>query len=171
MRFEERILIDKRLLSEIDAAYRTLETRLETVKAAVHQAGLECTSGWYNGHYARDGRGEFLRQAYPIPVVSVEKLCDIELGFLSLNITAKLSRTQALAFPYETLLPCSFEAYGVEDYLSDCYRAGQCLEALRKNVASSDEVEIGFAFSLPVAIAPDVLADFLTFLKDSRFFY
>ena len=97
--------MNKRLLAEIDAAYRALETRLETVKAAVRQAGLECTSGWYNGHYARDGRGEFRRQAYPIPVVSVEKLCDIELGFLSLNITAKLSRAQALAFPYETLPP------------------------------------------------------------------
>ncbi len=163
--------MDKRLLAEMDAAYRALEARLETVKAAVRQAGLECTSGWYNGHYARDGRCEFRRQAYPIPVVSVEKLCDIELGFLSLNITAKLSRAQALAFPYETLPPRSFEAYGVEDYLSDYYHAGQSLETLRKNVASSNETEIGFAFSMPVAIAPDALADFLTFLKDSGFFY
>ena len=163
--------MNKRLLAEIDAAYRALETRLEIVKAAVRQAGLECTSGWYNGHYARDGRGEFRRQAYPIPVVSVEKLCDIELGFLSLNITAKLSQVQALAFPYETLPVCSFEAYGVEDYLSDYYHAGQSLETLRKNVASSNEAEIGFAFSLPMAIAPDALADFLTFLKDSGFFY
>ena len=163
--------MDKRMLAEIDAAYRALETRLETVKAAVRQAGLGYTSGWYNGHYARDGRGEFRRQAYPIPVVSVEKLCDIELGFSTLSITAKLSRARALAFPYETLPPCSFEAYGVEDYLSDYYHAGQSFEALRKNVASSDEAEIGFAFSLPVAIATDTLADFLTFLKDSGFFY
>ena len=163
--------MNKRLLAEIDAAYRALETRQEIVKAAVRQAGLECTSGWYNGHYARDGRGEFRRQAYPIPVVSVERLCDIELGFSTLSITAKLSRARALAFPYETLPPCPFEAYGVEDYLSDYYHAGQSLETLRKNVASSNEVEIGFAFSLPVAIAPDALADFLTFLKDSGFFY
>ena len=163
--------MDKRLLAEIDAAYRALETRLETVKAAVRQAGLGYTSGWYNGHYARDGRGEFRRQAYPIPVVSVERLCDIELGFSTLSITAKLSRARALAFPYETLPPCSFEAYGVEDYLSDYYHAVQSLDALRKNVASSDEAEIGFAFSLPAAIASDALADFLTFLKDSGFFY
>ena len=163
--------MNKRLLAEIDAAYRALETRLEAVKAAVRQIGLEWTAGWYNGHYARDGRGEFHRQAYPIPVVSVKQLCDIELGFSALNITAKLSRAQALAFPYETLPPCSFEAYGVEDYLSDYYHAGQSLETLRQNVASSNEAEIGFAFSLPMAIAPDALAAFLTFLKNSRFFY
>ena len=163
--------MDRRRLAEIDAAYRALETRLEAVKAAVRQIGLEWTAGWYNGHYARDGRGEFHRQAYPIPVVSVKQLCDIELGFSALNITAKLSRAQALAFPYETLPPCSFEAYGVEDYLSDYYHAGQSLETLRQNVASSNEAEIGFAFSLPMAIAPDALAAFLTFLKNSRFFY
>ena len=141
--------MNKRLLAEMDAANRALETRLEIVRAAVRQAGLECTSGWYNGHYARDGRGEFHRQAYPIPVVGVEKLCDIELGFSALSITAKLSRAQALAFPYETLPPCSFEAYGVKDFLSDYYHAGQSLETLRQNVAASAESEIGFAFSWP----------------------
>ncbi len=92
-------------------------------------------------------------------------------AFLSLNITAKLSRTQALAFPYETLPPCSFEAYGVEDFLSDYYHAGQSLETLRKNVASSNETEIGFAFSLLVTIEPDALAVFPVFLRDSGFFY
>ena len=163
--------MNKRMLAEIDAAYRALEMWLETVKTAVHQAGLEYTSGWYNGHYARDGRGEFRRQAYPIPVVGVEKLCDIELGFSALNITAKLSRAQALALPYEMLPACSFEAYGVEDYLSDYYHAGESLETLRKNVASSDEAETGFAFSLPMALESGALADFLTFLKDSGFFY
>ena len=163
--------MDRRLLAEIDAAYRALETRLEIVKAAVRQAGLECASIWHSSHYARDGRGEFRRQAYPIPIVSVEGLCDIELGFSALNATAKLARAQSLAFPYETLPPCSFEACGVEDYLSDCYHAGQRLEALRKNAASSHETEIGFAFSLPMAIDPDALAAFLTFLKNSGFSY
>ena len=36
--------MDRRLLAEMDAAYRALETRLEIVKAAVRQAGLECAS-------------------------------------------------------------------------------------------------------------------------------
>ena len=163
--------MDRRLLAEMGAAYRALEARLEIVKAAVRQAGLECASIWHNGHYARDGCGEFRRQAYPIPVVSVENLCDIELGFSALNATAKLARARALAFPYETLPPRSLEACGVEDYLSDCYHAGQSLEALRKNAASSRETEIGFAFSLPMAIDPDALAAFLTFLKNSGFSY
>ena len=162
--------MDRRLLAEMGAAYRALETRLEIVKAAVRQAGLECASIWHSSHYARDGRGEFRRQAYPIPVVSVEGLCDIELGFLSLSITAKLARAQSLAFPYEALPPCSFESYGVEDYLSNCYHAGQSLEALRKNAASSHETEIGFAFSLPMAIEPE-LVDFPIFLKGSGFSY
>ena len=162
--------MDRRLLAEIDAAYRALETRLEIVKAAVRQAGLECASIWHSSHYARDGRGEFRRQAYPIPIVSVEGLCDIELGFSALNATAKLARAQSLAFPYETLPPCSFEACGVEDYLSDCYHAGQRLEVLRKNAASSHETEIGFAFSLSMTIEPE-LVDFLIFLKGSGFSY
>ena len=42
--------MDRRRLAEIDAAYRALETRLEAVKAAVRQSGLEWTAGWYNGH-------------------------------------------------------------------------------------------------------------------------
>lgn len=162
--------INRRLLAEMDAAYRALETRLEIVKAAVRQAGLGCTSIWHSGHYARGGRGEFRRQAYPIPVVSVEELCDIELGFLSLNITAKLARARALAFPYEALPPRSLGACGVEDYLSDCHHAGQRLEALRKNAVSSHETEISFAFSLPMAIEHE-LFDCLIFLKGSGFSY
>ena len=117
--------MDKRILAQIDAAYRVLEGRLKIAKAAATQAGRPCEIGWYNGHYARDARGEFRRQAYPIPVVSVKGLCDIELGFSLLNVTAKLHRTQALTFPYETLPSAyTFEAYGVEDYLSDYYHAG-----------------------------------------------
>ena len=162
--------MDRRLLAEMGAAYRALEARLEIVRAAV-RGWTRCLSGWHNGHYARAGRGEFRRQAYPIPVVSVEGLCDIELGFLSLSITAKLARARALAFPYEALPPRSLEACGEEDHLSDCYHAGQRLEALRKNAASSHETEIGFAFSLPMAIDPDALATFLTFLKNSGFSY
>ena len=162
--------MDRRLLAEMDAAYRALEARLEIVKAAVRQAGLECASIWHSGHYARDGHGEFRRQAYPIPIVSVEGLCDLELGFFWLSITAKLARAQSLAFPYEALPPCSFEACGVEHHLSDCYHARQRLEALGKNAASSHETEIGFAFSLPMTIEPE-LVDFLIFLKGSRFSY
>lgn len=119
----------------------------------------------------RARRARRIPQASPIPVVSVEGLCDIELGFSALNATAKLARAQSLAFPYEALPPRSLEACGVEDYLSDCYHAGQRLEALRKNAASSHETEIGFAFSLPMAIDPDALVAFLTFLKNSGFSY
>lgn len=159
--------MDRRLLAEMGAAYRALEAWLEIVKAAVRQAGLECASIWHSSHYARDGRGEFRRQAYPIPVVIVEELCDIELGFSALNATAKLARAQSLAFPYEALPPCSFEACGVEHHLSDCYHAGQSLEALRKNAASSHETEIGFAFSLSMTIEPELV----DFLKGSGFSY
>ena len=58
--------MDRRLLAEMDAAYRALEARLEIVKAAVRQAELECASIWHSSHYARDGRGEF-RRPPPFP--------------------------------------------------------------------------------------------------------
>ena len=46
------MLMDRRLLSETDAAYRALETRWKLL-------GFRYTSGWYNGRYACDERGEF----------------------------------------------------------------------------------------------------------------
>ena len=54
--------------------------------------GMKITCGWFNGHYHKDAAGEYQKDVYPIPVISVMGLCDIEIDFDGTTVTAKLSR-------------------------------------------------------------------------------
>lgn len=72
------------------------------IRALVHK-GFDLESGWYNGHCHRGDDGNWFRESYPIPVISVKGICDIELPFDAITASAKLKKDAALAYPFETL--------------------------------------------------------------------
>lgn len=111
--------MDQKLLDEIDAAYDRLERKQEEIVHALSNSTFEMGSGWYNGHYHRSAAGDWHRESYPIPVISVKDICDIELQFDKISVSAKLKRESALAYSFEKFSGYEFEAYGVEDYLAD----------------------------------------------------
>ena len=115
--------------------------------------------------------GQWAREAWPIPVISVRGLCDVEIQFDALGVSAKLTREAALECAFEAARGVPFEAYGVKDCLADYYRSGFSIETLRERVRASDEREIGFAFTLPFETEEVRLHDFLRALQAEGFFY
>lgn len=163
--------MNKELLREMNAAYYRLETKeAEVVRALMHEI-FELQSGWYNGHYHRNEAGEWSRESYPIPVISVNGLCDIEIQFDKVSVSTKLKRDAALAYSFEKLAQYEFEAYGVEDYLADFYHAGQTVKEMKENIRTSGEAEIGFSFVFPFDIDGKQIFEFAKLLRREGFFY
>lgn len=163
--------MDGKLLKEMEAAYDRLERKQgEIVQALLHRI-FETESGWYSGHYHRNTAGEWHRESYPIPVVSVKGFCDIEIAFDKISVSTKQKREDALAYSFEKFSGYEFEAFGVEDYLADYYHAGQILREMKENIRACDEKEIGFSFCFPFEVEGKRLFEFVKLLRRERFYY
>lgn len=159
------------LLNEMNAAYCRLETKKAEIVHALWHKILKLESGWYNGHYHRNEEGEWSREFYPIPVISVNGLCDIEIQFDNVSVSTKLKRDKALGYSFEKFVQYEFEAYGVEDYLADFYHEGQTVNEMKENIRTSDETDIGFSFVFPFEIEGKQIFEFVKLLRREGFFY
>lgn len=165
------MLISKELQEKMNAAYGQLEEKRNRITSAFAGEMLELESGWYNGHFGRAENGGWYREAYPIPVVSVKGLCDAEISFDKISISTKLKRVDALEYPYTRLRAYDFEAFGVEDYLSDYYHSGQTIDELKSNIEQCGEREIGFAFIFPANVETEAILELVKLLKTDGFYY
>lgn len=141
--------MDKQLLNEIHAAYNRLEQKQVAIVRALFHRNPDLESGWYNGHYHRGDNGNWFRESYPIPVISVKDLCDFEIHFDEITVSAKLRRDTALAYPYEKFFGYNFEVYSAEDFLTDFWHTGQPVQELRESICTCTEKELAFSFKFP----------------------
>ena len=163
--------MDKQILNEINIVYYRLESKqAELVRALSHRI-FKLKSGWYNGHYHMDETGNWFRESYPIPVIDVKGLCDIEIPFDKITISTKLKRNAALTYSFEKFAGYEFEAYGVEDYLADFYHSGQTLQELQENIRACEENEIGFSFVFPFDVDEMQIFEFVKLLRQEGFYY
>ena len=171
MQTNEREVIGVISRDFLNEAYSGLEAKHnEIIRALTHRI-FELNSGWYNGHYQKNPDGKWVRDAYPIPVITVKGLCDIEIQFDRISVSTKLKREMALEYPFGKLLDYEYEAYGVEDYLSDYYHPGQSVQNLKDNVSASSEAEIGLSFSFPLEVTGQELFGFVKLLRREGFYY
>jgi len=163
--------MNKELMNEINSEYQRLDLKKAEIVFALFHGIFETESGWYNGHYHKNGDGEWEREPYPIPVVSINGLCDMEIHFDKVTVSSKMKRNAALAYSFDNILKYEFEVYGVDDYLADFYRHGQTENEIKENIQSSNEKEIFFSFSFPFDVEGKFLYEFAKMLQREGFFY
>ena len=156
----------------LNQIYRPLDEKVHELIAKLTKlhGGFKVTSGFYNGHYHKNAAGLYQADIYPIPVISVMGLCDIEIDFDCITVTTKLSKEQIAEFDWNTLGDVRFEVYGVEDYLSD-YGNEQVAGQIKNNILSSDEKEFFISFSLPSGTNGEEIMRFLRTLQKNHFYY
>ena len=162
--------MDSEFLNKLNTLYQTLTEKAEEITLLLSGFG-KCEYGWYNGHFHKDDAGQWVKDYCPIPVISVKGLCDIEVGLETITLSAKLERDAAAEFPFDTLSGYEFEAYGVQNYLSDFYHDGLTLAQVRENIRSSKETEIGFSFVVDCAHDSEQLLKLVVLLKNAGFYY
>lgn len=164
-------MITKDFLNEVNTAYYQLEMKQAQIVHALFHRIFELESGWYNGHYHKGENGNWRRESYPIPVISVKGFCDIEIQFDKISISTKLKRNAAHAYSFDKFSGYEFEVYGVEDYLADFYQAGQTKQEMKEHIRACDEREVGFSFVFPFDIEGKQIFEFVKLLRREGFFY
>lgn len=158
---------------ELNEFYRELENRMHKIIApfaSLHK-GYDFSCGYYNGHYHKNAEGKYVMDFFPIPVVTIKGLCDIEIDLDKVSVSTKLRREVALNYSYENLSAYEFEAYGVDGYLDDFYVKGNTYSELVDNIARSKEKEIGFSFLFFGDVDAEVIYKCVKFLRKEGFFY
>ena len=164
-------MLTKEQIRDLNTIYLLLEAKQKTIKAALIDLTDRIVIGWYNGHYRRNCRGEWEYGAYPIPEVDLIGLCDVEIHFDCICITAKLHRDKSLDYAFDRLEDYPFETYGVQDYLLDFYHDGLTLEDMKQNIRKSREDEIGFTFTLPFDTNVEEIRRLILLLREEGFYY
>ena len=156
---------------QLNDFYKKLDGEAEQIRNVLIKNGLKCEKKYYNGHYNKNAAGEYVKDYFPIPVIEVNNLCDIEIVGNRINISSKTSLENALHFDYSKISDNYYEVYGVVDYLSDYYKSGEELKVLYDNLGKSEEDEIGFAFSIAADGSTDKIMHIISILKSSGFYY
>ena len=119
-------------VAELNQFYFRLRIKCAELALGLHHRIFQVEWGWFSGHYEKDGDGEYSRNDYPIPVISVKGYCDIEVNPDCVTVTAKRKRRDVLEGDFEKsfakLTAYPFEAFGVEGYLDGFYQPGMTLE-------------------------------------------
>ena len=158
---------------ELNEIYRELENRMHKIIApftSLHK-GFDFSCGYYSGHYHKGVDGNYVMDFFPIPVVTVKGLCDIEIDLDKISVSTKLRREVALSYAYKKLEGYEFESYGVDEYLDDFYVKGNTYSELVANIENSREKEIGFSFMFAGDVEAEEIYKLVKFLRKEGFFY
>ncbi len=163
--------VSKELLDGMNRVYYELNSKKNELFHALYHRIFELSVGWYNEHYEKDDSGDYRVTYYPIPVITVKGFCDIEITFDQISVTTHLKRKAALEYSFDKFQAYPFEAYGVEDYMSDYYHSGLTIADLKENIAGSTENEIGFTFTFPFETDGRTIFEFVKLLRREGFYY
>lgn len=144
---------DHELLERI---YAGLDGTAAKLSKALTEAAFPAAYHFYNGHYRKTGNGYEIEH-FPIPVIEVTGICDIEIGLKEITVSARLSKERAVSLDYR-ILPFPFEAYSIQEYLTDLYPDGMDFEEFRNELLCIDEDEIGFSFLVEDVSAENIVA-------------
>lgn len=157
-------------MKELNTFYTRLESKVIEIANDIC-VGFPLSWGWYNGHFHKDENEKWIREAFPIPVITIDGLCDIEININKITVSTKLSREKALEYHYERFKNAAFESYGIENYLLDFYTSDMVLDDLKDNILKSDENEIGFSFLFDFDEPIVNIKQMLHFIEKEGFYY
>ncbi len=159
----------REMLNRIYQPMNSVSHELVQALAKLH-GGHKITGGFFNGHYHRNADGEYQADMYPISVISVRGLCDIEIDFDGISVTAKLSKESIQHFDWSLLGGIPFEVYGVEQCLTD-YGSNQNPDEIGSSTRFSSEKEFFVSLSLPIRTNGEEVLKILEVLQKNGFYY
>ena len=138
--------IDPAFLQQLQKIYAKLDDQQAIIYQALRRRVWTLESGWFNGRFHKTIGDRYIREAYPIPVISIIGLCDIEVHFDKVSVLAKLERDTALAKCFDGFVHYDFTARSGEDDTLIFYEPGMTIPEMKKNITDSEDSEIEFEF-------------------------
>ena len=165
--------MNDRLFELLNTLYQPLNERRDALLNQLSRAfkDRKVEAGYYAGHLRRQADGAFMCEHYPIPVIAIAGLCDIEIHPNKTGITSKLAKQQAMRFIQQNPLHHSMEIYGLKNYLQDVFQEGSEPEQTLDRMRLSAESEFFISFPYPKDTAPEVICRFVQHLQEQGFYY
>lgn len=155
----------------LEQIYKPMVESAQTIKDLLDKnTNLKTSLGFYNNHYHKNEQGEYIADIFPIPVITVNNLCDIEIDVEKVSITTKIKTEDAAVFDYSVFKNIEFEIYGVEDYLCDYYTNGEDIACIADRLRKSTEKELFFTLYLNNTDANDTY-NAVSLISNNKFYY
>ena len=158
-------------MEALNKLYYRMELKQQELFQGLYHRVFELKCGFFNGNYHRNKAGEYVREAFPIPIVEVRGYCDVEINVEDITVSTKLAKQKATEYNYDKLNGYSFEVYGVEGYLDDFYKPGMTTKELQEAIKNSKEKEIGFSFRFKYDVNGEEMYEFVKMLRREGFYY
>lgn len=158
-------MTNEKTVELINEAYYRLELKCAELMEALYHRMFRLENGWYSGHYRKNEKGNWQSMAYPIPVISVQGICEIEIHFDQIIITARLDREDALLYAAGKLAGYTFKIYGADAPFREFYSSDQPRDRIKQTIAASDEKVFTFSFEFPFETETE---DFVQSVKQLR---
>lgn len=162
--------IDPAFLQQLQRIYAKLDDQQAIIYQALRRRVWTLESGWFNGRFHKTIGDRYIREAYPIPVISIIGLCDIEVHFDKVSVLAKLERDTALAKCFDGFVHYDFTARSGEDDTLIFYEPGMTIPEMKKNITDSEDSEIEFEFRFPSDITGRQIFEFSDSLRIDGFY-
>ena len=155
----------------LNSIYKPVVTAAEQIKKQMETTYENVSLGFYNNHFHKNDAGEYTADYFPIPVITVENICDIEFDIDFVSVTSKMSKADAIYFDFNKIEKYKFEIYGVNNYLEDYYTPDDSILNILSNIKSSRENEFFFTFYFDTDTAHKKLYQLINCLSENKFYY
>lgn len=162
--------MDRQELNEIYSRLDIKSHELSNPFLSEHGA-FKCKVTFQNGFYNKDEKGDYLMDSFPIPIVSISQICDIQVGLENIFVCTKIDKEDATFFEYDKLMDFDFEVYENDRHSGILYEKGKDIQELKKLIKESGLHEFGFCFTFPHSIDGVFMYGFVKLLRKEGFFY
>ena len=107
--------IDPAFLQQLQKIYAKLDDQQAIIYQALRRRVWTLESGWFNGRFHKTIGDRYVREAYPIPVISIIGLCAIAVHFVKVSILTRLEREIALDRNFDRFVNLYFIARSSDD--------------------------------------------------------
>lgn len=158
------------LFEILNNAYKKLNDILVEFQGKLKSQNINYTWGFYNNHSIKDNNGNWVTEYFPIPVITIDSLCDIGIDLDFIFVETKMERERAITFDFSSFLPYKFEVYGVCEYLSDFYNDSMDINNIGHEIEQSKENQIGISFFFKQDCHVDDIMELIYMLKSINTF-
>ena len=156
-------------LKQLNEWYYRLEMKQAEIVHALHHRVFELESGYYNGYRRRDGDA-VVTDYFPIPVITVKGVCDVEIHPDHIEISAYRNLHDTIGYSFDKFSGCAYtvsEAEDADEILFDSKTQSPEREHILRR---SQEKKILFSFFFDFDTDGTIVYEFVKLLRRERFY-
>ena len=177
--------LDKGFKAQLNELYSTLTAKAQSLMKAfmpLVDSQLLMSMSYVIKHYIRnmykrreatpENAAETSEDNYPIPVIRLSDLCEVEIYTDVISVFTRLKRSDVQELDFSRLSGYAFEAYGYDSgSLIDFCGGSAALQDIKDNILDGNTEVADFYFDFPFDADEGEISALVTLLHDSGFFF